>query len=230
MYSENRGPIINSRHHGKMPDAGKSRAMKLIAFFAILLAVVFYYFLLQPLEDYKNELIQEENAFSDTSLNDLPPLDLPEEDLEALKEKLEKNMAEEVEGDARFYYDRALKKEKQKDFEGAVIDYEKTIVLAKKHSEEMWAALNNRGVIRAKQFKDYKGAMDDFTRIIEIETNRPDGKINTTRLESGYTNRAYVRKMKGDRDGACDDLYEALWLGKESSESFIRKQINRNCQ
>ena len=79
----------------------------------------------------------------------------------------------------------------------------------------MWNALNNGGIIKAQQFKDYKGALKDFNRIIKIETNRYDGEINAIRLESGYTNRAYVRKMQGQNDAACDDLYEALSLGVE---------------
>ena len=72
--------------------------------------------------------------------------------------------------------------------------------------------------------------MVDFNKIIQIETNRSNGEINATRLESGYTNRAYVKKMKGDKDGACNDLYDAQALGVESSQAFIEKQIAKNCQ
>ena len=93
----------------------------------------------------------------------------------------------------------------------------------------MWNSLNNRGIIQAKQLKDYKSAKKDFTRIIQIETNRSYGEINATRLEAGYTNRAYVKKMQGNKEGACDDLYEALGLGVESSVDFIERQIDKNC-
>lgn len=93
----------------------------------------------------------------------------------------------------------------------------------------MWNALNNRGIIKAQRFKDYKGALKDFNQIIKTEMNREDGEINKTRLESGYLNRAYVKSMQGNLDGACDDLYEALGLGVENSTEFIEKQINEVC-
>ena len=128
-----------------------------------------------------------------------------------------------------FYYKRASQREGDKDYKGAVKDYEHTILMAKKYSSEMWNSLNNAGIIRAQQFKDYKGALKDFNKIIFIETNRYDGEINATRLEAGYTNRAYVKKKQGDVDGACDDLFEALGLGVEGSVTFIEKQIDKNC-
>ena len=93
----------------------------------------------------------------------------------------------------------------------------------------MWNALNNRGIIKVMKLKDYKGALADFNQIIETETNRVDGNINLTRLEAGYTNRAYLKKLKGDKDGACDDLYLALGVSSVSSSAFIEKQIDKNC-
>lgn len=146
-----------------------------------------------------------------------------------LEDKLEVEIAEREEGTVDFFYERALKKEKEKDYEGAVEDYTRTIELAKRRSAEMWNSLNNRGIIKAKKLKDYKGAIKDFNKIIEIETNRSDGEVNATRLEAGYTNRAYVKKMMGNKEGACDDLYEALSLGVESSVDFIEKKIDENC-
>lgn len=143
--------------------------------------------------------------------------------------ELEVEIAEEEEGTVDFFYERALKKEKEKDYEGAVEDYTRTIELAKRRSAKMWNSLNNRGVIKAKKLKDYKGAIKDFNKIIEIETNRSDGEVNATRLEAGYTNRAYVKKMLGNKEGACYDLYEALSLGVESSVDFIEKKIDENC-
>ena len=130
---------------------------------------------------------------------------------------------------ADFFYKRAIEREGNNDFDGAVDDYTKAIELANKYSREMWKSLNNRGIIKAKKLKDYNGAMADFNRIIDIEMGRYDGNYNATRLESGYTNRAYVKKLKGDKDGACDDLYEALSLGVEESVEFIEKQIDKNC-
>ena len=107
-----------------------------------------------------------------------------------LVEVIEEVVIEEEEQTVEFYYKRALQREGDKDYKGAVEDYTKTIGLAKKYSSEMWNALNNGGIIKAQQFKDYKNAIKDFNKIISIESNRYNGEINATRLESGYTNRA----------------------------------------
>lgn len=217
MKGQNTGPIINSRHHNNLPKSNK--AVFIIPIVIVLLLIVSGIFFLvekQPsildieeneAEYLTDEIIEETTAFAETS----------------------EEIAVNEEGTADFFYQRALTKEKAKDYEGAVDDYTKTIEKATKYSAEMWNALNNRGIINAKQFKDYKTAIKDFNKIIEIETNRGDGNANLVRLEAGYTNRAYVKKMKGDKEGACDDLYEALYLGVESSQKFIQQQIDKNC-
>ncbi len=160
----------------------------------------------------------------------LKPTTNEEQVAEIPEEKEESTVAiVEKEESMEFYFNRALKREKEKDFNGALEDYERTIKKAKKYSVEMWKALNNGGIIKAQQFKNYKGALKDFNTIIKIENNRYDGEMNATRLESGYTNRAYVKKMQGNIEGACEDLYEALGLGIEGSQTFIEKQIDNNC-
>lgn len=218
---ENNGPIIS---RGDTPKDKVRRVLLIMA--AIFVVVLYSMYTIVVSEDqvnYENELteewIEDENKLADI-INALPKEEL-EEDLVA--EVIDENQT------ADFYYKRALEKEKIKDYRGAVEDYSKTIELAKKYSSEMWNALNNRGIIKAKQLKDYKGALKDFNQIIKTETNRLDGNINYTRLEAGYSNRAYVKKMRGDNNGACDDLYLALGVSTESSSKFIEEQINKNC-
>lgn len=144
-----------------------------------------------------------------------------------IKDHIEENIIAEEEGTAKFYYERALKKEKSKDFDGAIKDYTKTIELSSKNSKDMFNGLNGRGFVYAKELKNYKSAMADFNQIIKIETSKTSP--NNSRLEAGYTNRAYVKKASGDKDGACNDLYEALYLGNEKSMTFIEKQIDKTC-
>ena len=155
------------------------------------------------------------------------------EKLSNLKEKLEESLEEKEEiaeeRTAAFYYDRGIERDNAKNYAGAVEDYSMAIALASKYSDEMWNSLNNRAIIKVQQNSDYKGARADFTKIISIENNRYDGEINETSLEAAYTNRAYVKRQLGDKEGACDDLYEALGLGVESSVSFIEKQIDKHC-
>lgn len=199
--------------------------IKIILSIGICVGIVFWIFQdIQPMQHEFDELTEEYVVAEESDLYN----DEVVEKYATIIEEPSEVIAEE-EQTVDFYYNRALEKEKKKDFKGAVEDYEKTISMAKKYSREMSNSLNNGGVIKAQQFKDYKGALKDFNRIINIETNRYDGEINATRLESGYTNRAYVKKMKGDSEGACDDLYEALSLGIEGSQEFIEKQIDKIC-
>lgn len=219
---ENNGPIIS---RGDTPKDKVRRILLIMAaFFFIAFYSMYTVITSQDQANYESELtedwIEDENKLADI-INELPSKQTEIEDKE--EEVIEEKQK------ADFYYKRALEKEKLKDYNGADEDYTKTISLAKKYSSEMWNALNNRGIIRAKQFKNYKSALKDFTQIIETEINRVDGNINYTRLEAGYSNRAFVKKMRGDKDGACDDLYLALGVSSESSVKFIEEQINKNC-
>lgn len=220
MNIESQGPIISKGDTKK--DKQKSLIMKVIIAFVILFS--WGYWLADSSRPIDETAIEEQEANLPTIIEELEGT-LDEESIEKLEEELVEPITPTVES----YYERALEREKAKDYQGASEDYTETIALAKKYSSEMWNSLNNRGIIKAQNLNDYKGAIADFSRIIEIETNRSDGNINTTRLEAGYTNRAYVKKMRGDVDGACDDLYEALGLGVESSVQFIEKQIDDNC-
>jgi tetratricopeptide (TPR) repeat protein len=215
---ENNGPIISRGDSPK--DKLKRVLLIIVAFFFVGVYSLFTLASRDQNDDYSYEYESKPSVAEEQNL----PMII--EDLSTEHPTEEKIEEEQT---AEFYYERALDKEKLKDYKGAVEDYSKTIELAKKYSSEMWNALNNRGIIKAKQLKDYKGALTDFNRIIETETNRVDGNMNLTRLESGYTNRAYVKKMKGDKDGACDDLYLALGVSSTSSSAFIEKQIDKNC-
>jgi tetratricopeptide (TPR) repeat protein len=213
---ENRGPILSKG------ESSKDKSRRIIIIILVLFFVAIYSFFTIITVEKADDFDTEETSYT---------FPLEEENAsEKITTVPEKEIIVGVEEEtADYYYKRALEKEKIKDYNGAVEDYSKTIELAKKYSSEMWNALNNRGIIKAKQLKDYKGALTDFNQIIKTETNRLDGNMNLTRLESGYTNRAYVKKMKGDKDGACDDLYLALGVSSTSSSAFIEKQIDKNC-
>jgi len=222
MNKENNGPIINRG------ESESKKYLLLLVVGVMLAAGIGGFLFLQKNQPAEVQEIETEKHLP-IVIKELPP-SLTEDSKVGLTEQEEKPIEIKEEGTVDFFYQRALKKEGEKDYKGAVEDYTKTIELAKKYSAEMWNSLNNRGIIKAKQLKDYKGALVDFNKIIQIETNRSNGEINATRLESGYTNRAYVKKMKGDKDGACNDLYDAQALGVESSQAFIEKQIAKNCQ
>ena len=223
MHLETDGPILSQGDSKR--DKLRILLTRIIFIFFILYSIGYY--LMVVAMPVQNEIVEEQDqgVHLPTIVEELSDEITKEEIVEAVEEEL----AEPEIQSADFYYKRALEREKNKDYTGAVEDYTQTIALAKKYSSEMWNSLNNRGIIKAKKQNNYNGAIADFNRIIDIETNRYDGNINATRLEAGYTNRAYVKKLKGDKQGACDDLYEALSLGVESSVAFIEKQIEKNC-
>ena len=209
-----------SRFERAKQENSEGLIKKVVVAFMVL-GIIFWVY--QDIEPIQNQLIEGQEILTEEVYLE----EVVNESVDVKVEAVEALIEEEQPMD--FYYKRALKRDKNDEFKGAVEDYSKTISLAKKYSSEMWYSLNNGGIIKAQEFRDYKGALKDFNRIIEIEINRYDGEINLTRLEAGYSNRAYIRKMKGDIDGACDDLYEALSLGVEGSEVFIEKQIEKNC-
>jgi tetratricopeptide (TPR) repeat protein len=213
---------FGSRFTSVQNEGNNEGLIKLVLAVFIMLGVIFW--IVQDIE------IPAESEFTEHEFYEEIESKIPDEDnlitdapdIEIVEVKEELQTME-------VYYKRAIQRDGDKDYKGAVKDYEQTILMAKKYSTEMWNSLNNAGIIKAQQFKDYKGALKYFNKIISIETNRNDGAINSTRLEAGYTNRAYVKKQQGNIEGACDDLYEALSLGLEESSAFIEKQIDKNC-
>jgi tetratricopeptide (TPR) repeat protein len=229
MYQENEGPILESRHDGTL-SSWKGKVLFIVLTILSAVALLVAYIVEENEAFYEDNYLSENDYYNEMYSEEQPILaDVVSNEEEVLPVEVEEKL-EEMEGTtADFYYNRALKKEAENDFEGAVADYDQAITLAKRYSKEMFNALNNRGIIKTEQFKDYKGAKKDFNKIIEIETNRYDGNANETRLEAGYTNRAYIKKMLGDKTGACDDLYDALAVSSESSSAYIEKQIEKNC-
>ena len=223
MNSEHQGPIINSRHHGNMPKPNRKPFFIIIFLFLLVMAG---YFVMNKTNSKHIEVIEYLEGYKPAEQEELV-LPFDSSQMGEIKEHVEDNIITEEEGTAQFYYERAIKKEKSKDFEGAIEDYTKIIELSSKNSKDRFNGLNGRGFVYAKELKNYKAAMKDFNEIIKIETNKTTP--NNTRLEAGYTNRAYVKKMKGDKDGACNDLYEALYLGNEKSIDRIEKQIDKVC-
>ena len=218
MNREHHGPIINSRHHSNMPKPNKGIYVIIFLIVIALIATGVLAFIqsASPItddieyydEDYNNEPIVTE--------------EITTEAIEGENEILETETKT-----ASYYYKSGLKQEEVNDYAAALEDYGKAIELAKNNSSEMFNSLNNRGYLNAKHFKDYDAALADFNQIIKIENDKLNP--NNKRLVAGYSNRAYVKKMKGDKDGACNDLYEALYIADENAISKIDKQIGKVC-
>jgi len=219
MNQQGEGPILESRHHEGLQPERKNPIVFIVAGIFLVMGLGAFLFV-EKSDKQEQQLIEEIEAQIVDETQDIAKEEAP----------LIKPPAEKEEGTVDFFYQRALQKDQAKDYEGAVEDYTKTIELANKYSLEMWESLNNRGVIRAEQFNDLKGALKDFNKIIDIEINRYDGEIDAVKLESAYSNRAYIKMAQGNNEGACDDLYEALSYADENSMAFLEKNIAKNCE
>jgi len=69
-------------------------------------------------------------------------------------------------------------------------------------------ALELQGVKKAEN-GDSIGALDDFTKAIQLRPDRP----------SGYNNRAQALRLSGDTQGAMEDLEEAIRLSRNNPRS-----------
>ena len=103
---------------------------------------------------------------------------------------------------AEAYYDRANARNRAGNRTGAISDYTLAIEFGLR-PRERFLALGNRGLARA-DLDDIEGAIEDFTAII---TACPK---NRGILKTAFTNRALLKRKKGDRKGADLDYQEAL--------------------
>lgn len=73
----------------------------------------------------------------------------------------------------------------------------------------------NSGVANYRK-GDYRGAIQDYSKAIEI---KPD-------LAEAYLNRGIAKSQLGDKNGACLDLSKAGELGYADAYELIRKYCN----
>ena len=128
------------------------------------------------------------------------------------------------------YHDRANIKQKLGDYTGAIEDYNQVITKLKYGSftytyqtehglttttitpddSYVYYVYNNRGWAKREQ-GDYTGAMEDFTRAIEL---KPDDTY-------GYKNRAAVKRELGNYDSAIEDYIQAIKLKPDDANAYI---------
>ena len=73
--------------------------------------------------------------------------------------------------------------------------------------------LYKKGLKKVKEIKDYEGAIEDFTKAIELGEN--DSVI--------YYLRGMSRRLTEDSKGACKDWKKAAELGDKDSEELLKK-------
>ena len=73
----------------------------------------------------------------------------------------------------------------------------------------------NRGLAKA-ELQNYKGALADFTKAIEINPN----------YSNAYKNRGVSKENLGDLSGACADWKKAANLGNIDAAEWVENQCN----
>jgi tetratricopeptide (TPR) repeat protein len=112
------------------------------------------------------------------------------------------------------FEDLADSKMKNKEYEGAIIEYTKAI----KSNPKIANLYNERG--KAKDsLLDYQGAIEDFTKAIEVADNFPQPKNS---LDFYYNNRGMARYYISDYANAVKDFTESMRGG---SINFFNRAI-----
>ena len=106
------------------------------------------------------------------------------------------------------YYGRGNYKQSVKDFQGALLDFNKAINL----NPDFSLTYNNRGAIKLF-LKDYNGALLDLNRSIVLDPND----------KWAYYNRALVFLNLNLNTAACDDLEKSAKLGNTVAVDVIHK-------
>jgi tetratricopeptide (TPR) repeat protein len=144
------------------------------------------------------------------------------------------------------YNHRGLFKADIHDYEGALLDYDKTIELRPNDS----IGYNNRGLTR-KELKDYQGALADYDQAIALEPENGGYYFNKSQIyyaqgdypkafeaiqeavirgpnqNSFYELRGLIYYYLKDTQKALDDFSTALSINPHSSEAYSNRSILR---
>ncbi|MBI1995088.1 MAG: tetratricopeptide repeat protein [Deltaproteobacteria bacterium] len=115
-----------------------------------------------------------------------------------------------IEDHALAFYNRGLTNYKKKDYDGAILDYDKAIELDPKYA----AAFNNRGLAYHNK-KDYDRAIQDYDRAIQLDPN----------YALAFNNRGWTYYSKKDYERAIEDYNQASRLNPNYAVAFNNRGI-----
>ena len=115
--------------------------------------------------------------------------------------------------DSAFYFNRAIKKEDDGDYYGAISDYDKVIEINPNEAN----AYYNRGNIKGRDLKDYSGSLSDLNQAIEINPNN----------DQMYISRCLVKTNLKDYSGAISDCNKAIEINPKDSQAFINRAVTK---
>ena len=106
------------------------------------------------------------------------------------------------------YVNRGNSKYGNRDFDGAIADYNKAIEIDPRHA----LAYNNRGLARGVK-GDLDGAIADYNKTIEIDPH----------YSQAYFNRGKARDDKGDHDGAIADYTKVIEIDPRYAKAYYNR-------
>jgi tetratricopeptide (TPR) repeat protein len=109
---------------------------------------------------------------------------------------------------AEEWFYKGVEKANKKDFEGAILSYNKSIAL----EPNVIGVYAYRGLAKLN-LNDFEGAKSDANKAIKLGPQYPDA----------YVLRGKARNNLGDKNGACLDWNKALKLGFKDATIFINK-------
>ena len=116
------------------------------------------------------------------------------------------------------FHENGLKKANMGDLSGAIKDFTNSIIA---HPNQPLSYFD-RGLAR-KLSKNYKGAIDDYSKVIELN-KKMKGKDNKW-TESIYLDRGFCRFLEADDEGAVEDYTKAINFNPESYIAYGRRGI-----
>jgi serine/threonine protein kinase/regulator of sirC expression with transglutaminase-like and TPR domain len=109
------------------------------------------------------------------------------------------------------YVNRGLEKHNQKDYQGAIADYNQALNINPNYS----LAFYNRGVAR-DDTGDKQGAIADYNQAIQINKN-----WGARNLADAYYNRGILRKNLGNKQEALADFNQAIIANSKFANAYI---------
>ncbi len=118
---------------------------------------------------------------------------------------------EEEPTDYMDYIQRGSSKDYEKDYRGAIADYNKAIQLDPNNAQ----AYINRGSSK-DYLKDYRGALTDYNKAIQLDPS----------YAFAYFNRGLTKLNLYDKENGCLDLSKAGELGYGKAYDLIKNSCN----
>ena len=110
--------------------------------------------------------------------------------------------------DAKGYFDRAVKRNENKDYDGALKDYDKALALRSDFAE----AYFKRSIIKSIH-EDYAGAVADLDKYVSL---RPGDA-------QGYRMRGFIKTVRGDVEGAAADYTRLIEVNPRDVNAYIAR-------